>query len=44
MAAKGFGLTILQLMVQQLRGRLEMTMQPGLSLAVHVAMDEKPKP
>jgi two-component sensor histidine kinase len=41
---KGFGLTILQLMVQQLRARLETTTQPGFSLAVHVAMDQKPKP
>lgn len=38
---KGFGLTILQLMAQQVHGRLEMTAtQPGFRLAVHVPMDD----
>ena len=42
--AKAFGLTILQLMTQQLRGRLEMTAtQPGLRVAVYVPMDEAPR-
>lgn len=37
---KGFGLTVVQLMTQQLRGRLETTSaQPGLRLSVSVPMD-----
>ena len=36
----GFGLTVIQLMTQQLRGRLDTTTaQPGLRLAVSVPMD-----
>jgi two-component sensor histidine kinase len=36
----GFGLTVVQLMTQQLRGRLEtVTSQPGLRLSVSVPMD-----
>ncbi|HEX7887140.1 MAG TPA: sensor histidine kinase [Phenylobacterium sp.] len=39
-AKTGFGLTVLQLMAQQLHGRLETTAsQPGLSLSVSVPMD-----
>jgi len=39
-AKTGFGLTVVQLMTQQLRGRLETTAaQPGLQLSVSVPMD-----
>lgn len=42
-AKTGFGLTLVQLMTQQLRGRLETAdAQPGLRLAVSVPMDTAP--
>jgi len=38
----GFGLTVVQLMTQQLRGRLETAAsQPGLRLSVSVPMDTR---
>jgi two-component sensor histidine kinase len=43
-AAGGFGATLITLLAQQLRGRLErQPAQPGLRLSVHVPMDE-PRP
>jgi two-component sensor histidine kinase len=37
--AKGFGATLLQLMAQQLKGRLEITPQPGCRVAVTVPVE-----
>lgn len=43
--AAGFGMTIVQLLAQQLRGRLETgPAQPGFRLAVRVPMEPDPQP